>query len=648
MKHFAEFCEFVRDDRTLHGLIASGVASSSLVGLVAVIGPPYPGLMPIVIWTLIVELLVHIWCFVSYNSSICSLDIAKLALHIRRAIGLLIVVMVAYILLQFFLVVRDDSGNSEAKGFLSPRGVAYCKANPGCNDLDLIQSAEGEADKVYQPWSLYLVRAIILLCWMVLYAVLSFTLCLCVTRWCQHRKPPPPTPLMETFTITLLDFLDSDPPRKGTMFSYEAHVQPNKPFIVSWNDKRCPTGFHSVVEGVMFVSRSCNFSTLQKTTFEVRTSCASKLQELTEGYAYVCKWRAPDSHGKLMLIAILPKGLTFAFDPFEPIADNDLSPTRFKSIGERLALFWELRAEDYEVRWKVRPIRSPALECFEPLTAVESVAALESEVARLNQQAPPPQAEYSVVRLYDDPSVIKDKSIEPTNDGEQLECGVTRPSGNANGPISTETNANDSAQSPSPPKSPPPRTSTDWLLETVRRVPTLVYAIGVVGLVAAAAIAIGLFLGHWEYAFFGGLSVFGGMILVRLYVAIQPENVTINPSLPIQAVVWAVVIAFIAILGIGVVAIGAMVFTNVGIIGSAGGSSDKITWEHNWLTINDPPPTAHGNNVPTTNRAKRVQTLKSLRLSSNPDLDKERNDLVVSFRALHDCMFTHISYHSQL
>src|SRR5262249_51168044 len=61
-----------------------------------------------------------------------------------------------------------------------------------------------------------------------------------------------------------------------------------------------------------------------------------------------------------------------------------------------------------------------------------------------------------------------------------------------------------------------PTDATSWLLEAARRVPALNYAIAVVGLVAASAISIGFVIGQWEYALFGGIAVFGGMVRVRL------------------------------------------------------------------------------------------------------------------------------------
>jgi hypothetical protein len=108
----------------------------------------------------------------------------------------------------------------------------------------------------------------------------------------------------------------------------------------------------------------------------------------------------------------------------------------------------------------------------------------------------------------------------------------------------------------------PQLTPTQWLLEASRRIPTLKYAIGVVGLVAAAALSIGFFFGSWKYALFGGIALFVGMVVMRLYAAATPKTVRIDPSLPVQVIIWACVIAFIVCLAMGVITLGLTLFAS--------------------------------------------------------------------------------------
>ena len=139
---------------------------------------------------------------------------------------------------------------------------------------------------------------------------------------------------------------------------------------------------------------------------------------------------------------------------------------------------------------------------------------------------------------------------EPTSPLRQSDFGQNRD-------VVSRGNASD--QDPTSPAPTHPTSPVEWVLEGARRIPTLTYAIGVIALVAAAAISIGFFIGHWEYALWGGIAVFVGMILVRLYAAFQPEDVRINPSLPIKVVVWGCVLAFLSLLAMGVYAVGTKV-----------------------------------------------------------------------------------------
>jgi hypothetical protein len=105
-----------------------------------------------------------------------------------------------------------------------------------------------------------------------------------------------------------------------------------------------------------------------------------------------------------------------------------------------------------------------------------------------------------------------------------------------------------------------PSNATSWLLEAVRQVPAMKYAVAAVGVVAAVAISLGLVLGSYTVAILGSVAIFSAMLLLRLYAVAQPAEVAFDPSLPIKVLVWAVVIAFVVVLGIGVVKLGIELF----------------------------------------------------------------------------------------
>jgi hypothetical protein len=112
-------------------------------------------------------------------------------------------------------------------------------------------------------------------------------------------------------------------------------------------------------------------------------------------------------------------------------------------------------------------------------------------------------------------------------------------------------------------ETPPPEeplSPTGWLLLAASRIPALVYAIAVVGIVAAAALSVGFFIGQWPYAIFGGVAVTVGMFLLRLYATSQLEALAIDVSGPVRVLIWTCVIAFVAVVVMGLVSFAIFLF----------------------------------------------------------------------------------------
>jgi hypothetical protein len=116
----------------------------------------------------------------------------------------------------------------------------------------------------------------------------------------------------------------------------------------------------------------------------------------------------------------------------------------------------------------------------------------------------------------------------------------------------------DSASPSSPPR--PGRDPVSWLLEAARRVPVMAYAIAVVGLSAAAALSTAFVFGNYLAAIYGAAAVLGAMMIVRLYAVAKPTAAPIDVGLPAKVLVWAGVVAFIVVLGLGVAKLGIVTF----------------------------------------------------------------------------------------
>lgn len=105
-----------------------------------------------------------------------------------------------------------------------------------------------------------------------------------------------------------------------------------------------------------------------------------------------------------------------------------------------------------------------------------------------------------------------------------------------------------------------PYNPTDWLLLAARRIPVMVYAIGVVGIAATAALSIGFFLGQWLLAVFGVVGVIAAMIIVRIFATSKMAARKIDTSQLVRVLFWTCVLAFVVLVGMGLVSFGIFLF----------------------------------------------------------------------------------------
>jgi len=91
----------------------------------------------------------------------------------------------------------------------------------------------------------------------------------------------------------------------------------------------------------------------------------------------------------------------------------------------------------------------------------------------------------------------------------------------------------------------------DILRLSIKQVPANKYAIGVVGIVAAAMLSILLAGGKWQPAVAGGVVIFGGMVLLRVFSASRSRG-TEGHSQPLQtqALTWLIIVAFAVVLSL--------------------------------------------------------------------------------------------------
>lgn len=86
------------------------------------------------------------------------------------------------------------------------------------------------------------------------------------------------------------------------------------------------------------------------------------------------------------------------------------------------------------------------------------------------------------------------------------------------------------------------------------------FGIGVVGLVAVAAISLGFMWGNWVKVLFGGVGVFVGMFLLKVFAASKPKVARIDVSTAVKVILWAVVVSLLIIIAFGVGKVALLLF----------------------------------------------------------------------------------------
>jgi len=228
-------------------------------------------------------------------------------------------------------------------------------------------------------------------------------------------------------------------------------------------------------------------------------------------------------HGKMMLIVILPSG--YAIRDFD---NSDPAPTLFKIFKNRLAFFWELGPNEHTVTWKMGQ------------AAADELPAL---VEMLNRAAHERERKTETVQLVN--QVTEAPEATDANVDAAIYCS---PETNAEGAPKEDEDAGQLAPMPHDPAS--------WLIEAARRLPIMGYAVGVVGVAAAAAISLGFFLGSPLYAIYGAVAVLVGMVVLRVFASAKPIAEPISLRWEVKVLIWASLLAIIAALTLGVVRLG--------------------------------------------------------------------------------------------
>jgi hypothetical protein len=177
--------DFLRQYRRLLAAFAALGAAPFLIFLVARIGPPWPEEVATSALVCVVNTVLLVLIYVRTAH-------ARPAMYQRGAKWLAIIFavsLVVFVCLKSFLCYNaPDWQHQVAGGFiLQPDIIGLIKTEPHWTIAELLAGAKYDAHRIWIPWTVDFVRAVVLVNWLVLFAALSGVVALGL-RWNERNK----------------------------------------------------------------------------------------------------------------------------------------------------------------------------------------------------------------------------------------------------------------------------------------------------------------------------------------------------------------------------------------------------------------------------------------------------------------------------
>jgi hypothetical protein len=168
-----EFWDFAKDFKSVSGWVAKAAVAAPLADIVLNIGPPWPSRPSVAILLCIVEVVVLMYSFEFWRHG--SPRIQHIRSVMRAAIAAVAVAFVVYMpLFAFFIVDAEDAWHRVVIGYKMHDDVAEMqKSDPGQWTPEELILQFHDVMAVWTPWSVNVMRTIVLLVWLLVWAALS-------------------------------------------------------------------------------------------------------------------------------------------------------------------------------------------------------------------------------------------------------------------------------------------------------------------------------------------------------------------------------------------------------------------------------------------------------------------------------------------
>jgi hypothetical protein len=163
------FWSYIADVESLVGWAGKGALLAPLISLVTDIGPPYPSRISVPVLTCLLLVLLLIYIFHFWE------PLSKSQLERRLKVTLILIVpclILYFLLFNFFVLDAPDESNRVVKGFLLTK-QAQSVVGPDYPVEKALQGAQYNPTRIWEPWTVYLMRLMLLIAWTLSFAAIS-------------------------------------------------------------------------------------------------------------------------------------------------------------------------------------------------------------------------------------------------------------------------------------------------------------------------------------------------------------------------------------------------------------------------------------------------------------------------------------------
>lgn len=163
------FLAYVKDFKSIGGLIGKGALAAPILSLIFNVGPPWPSRITAPILTSLVQLLILAYIFQFWTP----LSNKRKGRRMKFSVVALALGFLLYFwLFSSFVLDAPDAGHRDVKGFLYT-AAAESVISDTYPEGEALKGAAYDTTRIWEPWTVNLMRLLVLVSWLFFFASVS-------------------------------------------------------------------------------------------------------------------------------------------------------------------------------------------------------------------------------------------------------------------------------------------------------------------------------------------------------------------------------------------------------------------------------------------------------------------------------------------